>query len=104
MRDKVELEQEIQELMMDDDVTKKPGIYPYVLTREEKYLNIRLFTDSPKREAYERQKGICPKCGKHFELKEMEAHHITLWSKGGKTIPENCQMLCKDCHRHRGDA
>jgi len=48
--------------MQDEDVTKKSGIYPYVLTRQEKYLNIRAFTDKMKRETYERQKGKCKKC------------------------------------------
>ena len=60
------LEAEIKDLMQDEDVTKKSGTYPYVLTRQEKYLNIRAFTDKMKREAYERQKGICKKCKKHF--------------------------------------
>ena len=73
------LEKEIIELMQDDDVTKKSGIYIYILTRDEKYLNIRAFTDNQKREAYERQKGICPKCKKHFEIEEMEADHIKPW-------------------------
>ena len=67
--------------------------------REEKYLNIRSFTDNQKREAYERQKGICPKCKKHFEIEEMEADHITPWHEGGKTIVENCQMLCRQDNR-----
>jgi len=70
--------------MQDEDVTKKSGIYEYVLTRKEKYLNIRAFTDKQKRETYERQKGICankvcPEKGKHFEINEMEADHITPW-------------------------
>lgn len=98
------LEQEIQALMMDDDVTNKKGIYPYVLHRNEKYLNIRAFTDSQKRAAYERQKGICrgQYCGrKHFEFEQMEADHITPWHLGGKTTPENCQMLCKECNRRK---
>jgi hypothetical protein len=101
--DTKKLEQEIQVLMMDDDVTKKSGIYPYVLTRDEKSLNIRAFTPNQKREAYERQKGICPKCGpgKHYELDEMEADHITPWHLGGKTIAENCQMLCKKHNREK---
>jgi len=93
------LETEIKELMQDEDVTKKSGIYPYVLTRNEIFLNIRAFTEKQKRETYERQNGICPKCKKHFEIEKMEAHHIKLWSEGGKTITENCQMLCKDDHR-----
>lgn len=89
------LESEIAELMQDEDVTKKSGVYSYVLTRKEKFLNIRAFTDKQKREAYERQKGICPRCGNHYQLNEMEADHITPWSEGGKTTAENCQMLCK---------
>lgn len=97
------LEQEIQKLMMDDDVTNKKGIYTYVLTHEERFLSIRAFTDSQKRAAYERQGGLCPKCGKHFSIKEMHGDHITPWSKGGKTIPENCQMLCADCNRRKSD-
>ena len=95
------LEDEIKELMQNEDVTKKSGIYLYVLTRQERFLNIRAFTDKMKREAYERQDGICPKCGEHFELEEMEADHITPWHEGGKTIAENCQMLCKDCNRRK---
>lgn len=93
------LEVEVKELMQDEDVTKKSGIYPYVLTRQEKYLNIRAFTDRMKREAYERQKGICKKCKKYFTIEEMEADHITPWHEGGKTISKNCQMLCKNCNR-----
>ena len=99
--DTEKLEQEIQSLMIDDDVTNKKGIYPYVLTRDEKHLNIRAFTESQKRIACEKQKGICNKCGKHFELEEMEADHIMPWSKGGKTNPENCQMLCLECNRRK---
>jgi hypothetical protein len=89
------LEEEITTLMLDEDVTKKSGIYEYVLTRNEKYLSIRAFNDKQKREAYERQKGICVKCGVEFEINEMEADHITPWHEGGKTTAENCQMLCK---------
>lgn len=87
---------------MMDDVSNKKGIYSYVLTHDEKYLNIRTFTESQKRTAYERQKGICPICKNHFELKEMHGDHITPWSKGGKTIPENCQILCRDCNLKKG--
>jgi hypothetical protein len=93
------LESEIKELMQDEDATKKSGIYPYVLTRQEKYLSIRSFTDKMKREAYEKQKGICKKCKKHFEIEEMEADHIKPWHEGGRTVSENCQMLCKQDNR-----
>ncbi len=93
------LETEIAELMQDEDVTSKSGIYQYVLTRNERFLNIRAFTDKMKREAYERQKGVCAKCRKHFEIEEMEADHIKPWHEGGKTVAGNCQMLCKQDNR-----
>ena len=96
-----ELELQVAKLMIDDDVTKKSGIYDYVLSGEEKSLNIRTFSDNMKREAYERQQGICCKCGGHFDISEMEADHITPWHEGGKTIAENCQMLCRDCNRRK---
>ncbi len=97
--DSKKLEKEITELMQDEDVTKKSGIYEYVLTRNEKFLNIRAFTEKQKREAYERQKGKCVKCKKHFEIEEMEADHTKPWHEGGKTISKNCQMLCKQDNR-----
>lgn len=99
--DTAKLETEVAALMTDEDVTKKSGIYPYVLTGEEKHLNIRQFSDNQKREAYERQAGICVKCGEHFELNQMEADHATPWHEGGKTSAENCQMLCKDDNRRK---
>lgn len=99
--DAVALEEEISKLMQDSDVTKKSGIYPFVLTRKEKYLSIRVFDDNMKREAYEKQQGICPVCGNYFELEQMEADHITPWHAGGKTVASNCQMLCKECNRRK---
>ena len=95
------LEIEVSKLMQDDDVTNKKGIYFYLITGEEKYLNIRVFTDNQKREVYEHQKGICPNCKEHFEISEMEADHITPWHLGGKTSSDNCQMLCRECNRRK---
>ncbi len=99
--DPTQLEKEITRLMMDDDVTKKSGIYEYLLSGNEKHLSIRSFTDSQKRAAYEKQQGICPICKQHFEIEQMEGDHITPWVEGGKTEPSNLQMLCKDCNRHK---
>lgn len=99
--DHKKIEEEIAKLMQDEDVTNKKGIYEYVLTRKERFLNIRAFTDNQKREAYERQKGVCVKCGEKFELNEMEADHITPWHFGGQTSAENCQMLCRDDNRRK---
>ncbi len=102
--DPKKLEKEITNLMQDEDVTKKSGIYEYVLTGNEKYLNIRTFTDKMKREAYERQKGVCPHCKAEkkkikWQIQEMEGDHITPWHEEGKTNAANCQMLCKDHNR-----
>lgn len=96
------LEAQISELMQDEDVTKKSGIYEYVLTGSERTLSIRAFTEKQKREAYERQGGICPESGEKFELSEMEADHITPWHEGGKTTADNCQMLSKEANRRKG--
>jgi hypothetical protein len=99
--DSKKLEKEITELMLDEDITNKKGIYPYVLTRKEKHLNIRAFSGNQKREAYERQKGKCIVCGEQFDISEMEADHITPWHDGGKTSADNCQMLCKEDNRRK---
>jgi hypothetical protein len=96
-----ELEKQVATLMMDDDVERKSGIYPYVLDGDERHLNIRAFSDNMKREAYERQKGVCVKCKKKFRLDEMEGDHIKPWHEGGKTNAANCQMLCKDDNRRK---
>lgn len=98
-----ELEKRIGKLMEDDEILKKSGIYRYVLSDDLRDLSFRIFDKKQKREAYERQKGVCPHCGKHFELEEMEADHIKPWSKGGTTVADNCQMLCRDCNRTKGN-
>ena len=99
------LEKEVQRLMADKEVQSNKGVYEYLLsggTRREK-LNLRTFDDDEKRAAYETQKGVCPRCGQRFEYEEMEGDHIVPWSKGGKTVPENLQMLCKRCNALKGD-
>lgn len=100
--DPKKLELEIQRLMGDEDVTKKSGIYEYLLTGEEKKLSIRTFDRRDALAAYEKQGHKCPICGETFEFEQMHADHITPWSKGGKTTPENCQMLCRDCNLKKG--
>ena len=99
--DHKKLEAEISRLMEDEDVTAKKGIYSYVLDGKEKHLNIRAFSNNQKREAYERQKGICPVCNEQFLINEMEGDHITPWHEDGKTIAKNCQMLCKEDNRRK---
>ncbi len=100
------LEARIVELVEDyrnGYISNQRGIYEYLLDGQEKHLNIRAFSPEMALAAYERQKGICPKCGKHFEIEKMQADHITPWSKGGNTTAENCQMLCADCNRRKSD-
>lgn len=97
------LEAEIKTLMEDDEVSKKAGVYAYVLTRDERYLNLRTFSEKDKRVLFERQNGVCPHCKQTFEITQMEADHITPWSQGGKTDLANGQMLCKPCNRKKSD-
>ena len=80
------LEKRISALMADRDVTKKSGVYEYVLSGREKCLSIRQFEEEDRRQKYEEQKGICPICRKHFEYEKMHADHITPWHSGGRTI------------------
>ena len=95
------LEQATQKLILDDDVTNQKGIYPFLLTGDEKYLNIRAFTAGMKQRVYEKQDGKCVKCDKAFDISDMEADHIRPWSEGGKTSEDNCQMLCRKCNREK---
>lgn len=100
------LGEEVARLMRDSDVQKKSGIFWYVFDHDEHHLGIRAFDDNTKREVYEQQGGICanPECphkGHIFDISEMDADHITPWSKGGHTTRDNCQMLCRDCNRRK---
>ena len=97
------LEDRTRQLMLDDDVTSKSGIYPYLLDGDERHLSIRAFSDAMKREAFERQQGVCPDCREQFDIEEMHADHIDPWARGGRTIAANCRMRCKPCNRRKGD-
>lgn len=101
--DPAELEKEVQRLVLDDDVTKKKGIFPYLFTKDEKHLSIRAFTEAQRIAAYEKQGGICPICHEHYLIEQMEADHIIPWVEGGKTDIDNLQMLCKTCNRRKSD-
>lgn len=98
------METEISALMRDDEVSKKAGIYAFVLDRNERHLNLRVFTHEMKRVAYEKQSGICPMCpaeSNYHAFDIMEGDHIDPWHSGGKTNAENCQMLCRPCNRRK---
>ncbi len=102
-----ELELEVARLLRDSDVTNDSGVWTYLLTGDEKYLSIRTFDDNTKYTVYERQNHHCanPDCphgrDRVWDITEMEADHITPWSKGGHTVIENCQLLCRDCNRRK---
>ena len=96
--DPTQIESYVANLMADDEVGNKKGIYYYVLDGNEKNLNLRAFSDTQKRGAYERQHGICPICNKHYEYEQMHGDHIRPWHSGGKTDDDNLQMLCRDCN------
>ena len=99
--DPAQLEAETQRLILDDDVENKRGIYAYILTGDERHLNIRAFKPGMKQKVYELQGGKCAICGKGFDIADMEADHIMPWSAGGRTSEDNCQMLCRKCNREK---
>ena len=99
---------EVKRLHEDEDVQKNKGIYEYLLCKDDdpfaaKLLNLRAFSERDKQDAYSRQGGICAICKKKFEYSEMAGDHIKPWSKGGHTVLENCQMLCKDCNSKKSN-
>lgn len=97
-----EMSSKVKNLMMDDEVTNKKGIFRFVFDRKEKNLSLRAFSESMKREAYLKQEKTCFICKETFEFEEMHGDHWKPWSKGGKTQPDNCKMLCRDCNLTKG--
>ncbi|NMB08717.1 MAG: DUF262 domain-containing protein [Tissierellia bacterium] len=98
-----EIEKRISELYKDVELKNKKGIYEYILTGDSKYLNLRTFEDHVKKAIYEKQKNKCAHCKKEFPFNQMHADHIKPWSLGGKTEPENCQVLCQSCNAKKSD-
>ena len=116
-----ELSAKVKKLMQDDFVSNKRGIFEYVLggCQDTKLLNIRLFDKPILKKVYQLQtdkakaKGVsnCPLCAigheanrqRIWKLEEMDADHVTAWSKGGSTDIKNCQMLCKTHNRAKGN-
>ena len=108
-----ELKETIDRLVLDEDVTKQQGIIPYVLSErtkhDEKILSIRAFPEAMKRRVYEKQGHKCPFCvrngvEKEYAFEEMQGDHIVPWSKGGKTVEDNLQMLCSKCNNDKSNA
>lgn len=113
--------EQVRRLYDDPYVRNKRGIFEYVLggCQDPQLLEVRVFDEAVKRAVYARQTaeaqaaGVsnCPLCAvghdanrsRIYEYKEMEADHVTAWSKGGASTPENCQMLCKTHNRAKGN-
>lgn len=100
--DTVAMAMEISTLMRDSEIQKANGIIPYVLTGDERHLDLRAFPEDIKLAVWEQQGHICPLCGKEYDFEFMEGDHIKPWREGGRTVIENCQMLCRDCNRYKG--
>lgn len=110
-----------EQLLGDVYVHDKRGIIEYLLGGEEKQqlLDIRFFGENVKQAVYKSQTeeakkkkhSNCPYCvmenganaKKIWDIKDMDADHVTAWSKGGQTNIENCQMLCKTHNRLKGN-
>lgn len=97
-----DMEKRIADLIGDDEIQKQLGIIPYVLTGDEHYLDLRSFPEKIKLAVWEKQEHKCAMCGKEFDIEFMEGDHITPWREKGRTVIENCQMLCRECNRRKG--
>lgn len=95
------LAKRITALLQDGDVQRRKGVIPYVLTGDERHLNLRAFPDDIKLSVWAKQNHKCAICGKEFDFEFMEGDHITPWCEGGRTVIENCQMLCRECNRRK---
>ena len=99
--DTASLARKISALLRDGEVQRPQGIIPYVLTGDERHLDLRAFPEDIRLAAWERQEHRCAGCGNVFDYELMEADHIVPWAKGGRTVEENCQMLCRTCNRRK---
>lgn len=112
---------DVQKLYADSYVKNRKGIFEYILggSVDTKLLEVRVFDDATKKSVYKEQtikaekkkESNCPLCAlghdankeKIWSLSDMDADHVTAWSKGGATSIKNCQMLCKSHNRAKGN-
>ena len=115
------MESRVKELYADDCVKNRKGVFEFLLggEKEPRLLDIRAFEPKETKAVYAKQtaeankKGIsnCPLCAighaanakRIWKFSEMDADHVTAWSKGGATDIKNCQMLCKTHNRAKGN-
>lgn len=113
--------EEVERLYRDPYVTNRRGVFEYILggLEDSKLLNVRVFDEATKRSVYDKQtaaakangKSNCPLCAlghaanksKIWKFTEMDADHVSAWSKGGGSSVENCQMLCVTHNRAKGN-
>jgi hypothetical protein len=101
-----EIEKRVHELMANEEVTEKKGVYEYILSGEDENLACKLskrtFSENDKRTAYENQGHKCAITGEELPIEEMEADHKTPWWKGGTTTRDNLQMISKTANKRKG--
>ncbi len=119
--DPAKVSAEVQKLYADPYVKNRKGVFEFVLggSTDTKLLNVRVFDEATKKSVYATQtaqagetgKSNCPLCAighdanknRIWSLSDMDADHVSAWSKGGKSDIENCQMLCKTHNRAKGN-
>jgi len=119
--DRAKVSKEVKKLYGDPYIKNRKGIFEYILggSIDTKLLDVRVFDEATKKSIYSVQtakaeaegKSNCPFCAighdaiksKLWKLNEMDADHVTAWSKGGATNIKNCQMLCKTHNRAKGN-
>ncbi len=117
----VKVSEQVKGLYGDSYVKRRRGIWEFVLGNmlDTKLLEVRVFDEPTKKSQYEKQTRIasesdhsnCPLCAigndtnraKNWKYDEMDADHVSAWSRGGSTTPDNCQMLCKTHNRAKGN-
>lgn len=113
--------EQVRELYGDPFIKNRKGVFEYILggSNETKLLQVRVFDEATKKSTYAQQTKIaknkeisnCPLCAignnsnktKIWKINEMDADHVTAWSKGGATVKDNCEMLCKTHNRAKGN-
>jgi len=119
--DPTKMSNDVKKLAADDFVKSRKGIFEYLLggSIDKKLLDVRLFETPVKRAAYAKQaqeaqakgKSNCPLCAvghdanksRIYKFEEMDADHVSAWSKGGGSSDKNCQMLCTTHNRAKGN-
>ena len=101
--DKTGLDAKVNEILDTNEISNEKYVYEAVLSGNMNLLQARAFPESDRKIKYKEQDGICPICHQKFAFEDMAGDHIIPWSKGGKTVYGNLQMLCKTCNAAKSD-